>query len=204
VSAPLPRERSKAPYSHAQIAAYLALADAQPTPARGMRAGGLICRSPGTMIAEEHGSAVPELARRMTLTSCHLDPARAMVPVLQRMIANGIPLGDVLADSGYAHRPREPGRAAARRRSRAHPGSPSPRPRPEGNLRWRGHLQREPVLPRHAPAAARTRPPGENIKMKEPIHKITVKNRSVRYRVVVDIGRDENGRRKQFTLTFDT
>ena len=40
----------------------------------------------------------------MTLTSCHLDPARALVPVLQRLTAGGVPLGDVLADSGYAHR----------------------------------------------------------------------------------------------------
>jgi hypothetical protein len=57
-----------------------------------------------TMVAEENGPAVPELARRMTLTSCHLDPARALVPVLQQMAAARIPLGDILADSGYAHR----------------------------------------------------------------------------------------------------
>jgi hypothetical protein len=57
-----------------------------------------------TMVAEENGPAVPELARRMTLTSCHLDPARALVPVLTRMPAAGTPLGDILADSGYAHR----------------------------------------------------------------------------------------------------
>ena len=50
---------------------------------------------------------MPELARRMTLTSCHLDPARALVPVLARMPAAGIRLGDVLADSGYAHRDAE-------------------------------------------------------------------------------------------------
>ena len=56
------------------------------------------------MAREENGPPVPELARRMTQTSCHLDPARAMVPVLQRMAAGGIPLGDVLDDSGYAHR----------------------------------------------------------------------------------------------------
>ncbi len=60
--------------------------------------------SAGTMVREENGPPVPELARRMTQTSCHLDPARAMVPVLQRMPAGGIPLGDVLDDSGYAHR----------------------------------------------------------------------------------------------------
>ena len=60
--------------------------------------------SAATMIAQEHGPAVPELARRMTLTSCDLDPARALVPVLTRMPEDGIALGDVLADSGYAHR----------------------------------------------------------------------------------------------------
>jgi integrase len=43
----LPRERSKAPYSAAEIAAYLALADAQPTRGRRMRAGGLICLGAG-------------------------------------------------------------------------------------------------------------------------------------------------------------
>jgi hypothetical protein len=60
--------------------------------------------SAATMMAEEHGPAVPELARRMTLTSCHHDPARALVPVLARMPGHGIALGDILADSGYAHR----------------------------------------------------------------------------------------------------
>ena len=60
--------------------------------------------SAATMAADERGPAVPELARRMTLTSCALDPARALVPVLARMPAAGIPLGDILADSGYAHR----------------------------------------------------------------------------------------------------
>jgi len=60
--------------------------------------------SAGTMVREENEPPVPELARRMTLTTCHLDPARAFVPVLQRMPADGIPLGDILDDSGYAHR----------------------------------------------------------------------------------------------------
>src|ERR1017187_5342405 len=54
------------------------------------------------MVREEHGPPVPELARRMTLTSCHLDPARGLVPVLARMPGSGVPLGDVLAGSGYA------------------------------------------------------------------------------------------------------
>ena len=57
-----------------------------------------------TMVREEHGPAVPELARRLLVTSCHVDPARAFVGVFERMTHTGIPLGDVLADSGYAHR----------------------------------------------------------------------------------------------------
>jgi hypothetical protein len=60
--------------------------------------------SAATMTREEHGPPVPELARRMTACSCHHDPARALVPVLTAMPRAGIPLGDILADSGYAHR----------------------------------------------------------------------------------------------------
>src|ERR1700683_2486220 len=45
--AALPRERAKAPYSPAEISGYLALADAQPTPARRMRAAGLVCLGAG-------------------------------------------------------------------------------------------------------------------------------------------------------------
>lgn len=56
------------------------------------------------MMPGEHGPPVPELARRMTVSSCHHDPARALVPVLTAMPGHGIPLGDILADSGYAHR----------------------------------------------------------------------------------------------------
>jgi hypothetical protein len=44
---PLPREHAKEPYSPAEIAGYLALADAQPTLSRRMRAGGLICLGAG-------------------------------------------------------------------------------------------------------------------------------------------------------------
>jgi integrase len=44
---PLPRERAKAPYSAAEIGGYLALADAQPTPARRMRSAGLVCLGAG-------------------------------------------------------------------------------------------------------------------------------------------------------------
>jgi hypothetical protein len=45
--APLPRERAKQPYGPAQIDGYLALADAQPTRERQMRAAGLVCLGAG-------------------------------------------------------------------------------------------------------------------------------------------------------------
>jgi hypothetical protein len=60
--------------------------------------------SAGIMMRDENGPAVPELARRAVVSACRHDPARALVPVLTAMPAAGIPLGDILADSGYAHR----------------------------------------------------------------------------------------------------
>ena len=51
VDTPLPRERAKAPYSPAEIAGYLALADAQPTLSRRMRAAGLVCLGAGAGLA---------------------------------------------------------------------------------------------------------------------------------------------------------
>jgi len=62
-----------------------------------------------TMVAEagvtgETRSAVAELVRQMTLTSCHLDPVPAQVASLEARTASGVVIGDVLADSGYAHR----------------------------------------------------------------------------------------------------
>ena len=59
------------------------------------------------MTREEHGPPVPELARRMTLCSCALDPVPAFAAVLTSMATAGIALGDLLADSGYAHRDAE-------------------------------------------------------------------------------------------------
>jgi len=44
---PLPRDRAKAPYSPAEVAGFLALADAQPTAERRMRAAGLVCLGAG-------------------------------------------------------------------------------------------------------------------------------------------------------------
>ncbi len=60
--------------------------------------------SAAVMVADEDGPAVPELARRITLSGCDHDPVRQFAAVLLRMAADGIPLGDIIDDSGYAHR----------------------------------------------------------------------------------------------------
>jgi hypothetical protein len=60
--------------------------------------------SAAVMVPGEQGPPVPELARRMTLSSCRHDPVPVFTPVLTAMAEDGIPLGDVLADSGYSHR----------------------------------------------------------------------------------------------------
>lgn len=60
--------------------------------------------SAATMVRDEGGPPVPELVRRMQLSTCALDPVRSFVAVLERMAADGVALGDTLCDSGYAHR----------------------------------------------------------------------------------------------------
>ena len=73
--------------------------------------------SAATMMREEHGPAVPELARRMTVCSCRADPARALVPVLTAMPGDGIPPR------------RHPGRLRLRPPRRRRLGHPAPRRR---------------------------------------------------------------------------
>jgi integrase len=51
-------------------------------------------------------------------------------------------------------------------------------------------------------AAARCTEEG-SVPVKEPIRKITLKDGTTRYRLVVDIGREESGKRKQVTRTYD-
>jgi hypothetical protein len=60
--------------------------------------------SAAVTVPDEQGPPVPEFARRMTASSCRHDPVPAFTPVLTAMPAGGIPLGDVLSDSGYSHR----------------------------------------------------------------------------------------------------
>jgi hypothetical protein len=101
--------------------------------------------SAGIMMPGENGPAIPELARRATLSSCRHDPVRALVPVLTAMPAAGIPLGDILADSGYAHRDAG-ARAVPLRRAGAqlvqdlHPHDRGPKGTHEGAIIGNGNL----------------------------------------------------------------
>ncbi|HTQ93465.1 MAG TPA: hypothetical protein VMK84_28610 [Streptosporangiaceae bacterium] len=84
---PLPRERAKAPYSPAQIDGYLALADAQPTTGRRMRAAGLICLGAGAGLIrgdlrDARGSDVARRSGGVVVTVRGARPRT--VPVLAR------------------------------------------------------------------------------------------------------------------------
>jgi integrase len=48
---PLPRERAKTPYTEREISAFLALAEAQPTPQRATKAAALVCLGAGAGLA---------------------------------------------------------------------------------------------------------------------------------------------------------
>ena len=115
--------------------------------------------SAAIMMPEENGPAVPELARRATLSSCRHDPVRAFAPVLTAMPGQGIPLGDILADSGYAHR--DAGRlglplraAGAQLVQDLHPHDRGPKGTHDGAIIANGNL----YCPVHTPHAAGTRP----------------------------------------------
>ena len=101
--------------------------------------------SAAIMMREENGPAAPEFARRATISSCRHDPVRAFTPVLTAMPAAGIPLGDILADSGYAHRDADawalPMRAAgAQLVQDLHPHDPGPKGTHQGAVIANGNL----------------------------------------------------------------
>jgi integrase len=84
---PLPRERAKAPYRPAEIAGYLALADAQPTVPRRMRAAGLVCLGAGAGLtgADLRGVRGGDVACRSGGVIVDVRGARPRaVPVLSR------------------------------------------------------------------------------------------------------------------------
>jgi integrase len=85
--APLPRERCKAPYAAAEISGFLALADAQPTAERRMRAAGLVCLGAGAGLIrgdlrDVRGQDV--IARSGGLVVAVRGPRARTVPVLAR------------------------------------------------------------------------------------------------------------------------
>ena len=85
--ASLPRERAKAPYSPAEIAGFLALADAQPTGSRRMRAAGLVCLGAGAGLtgADLRGVRGRDVACRSGGVLVEVRGARPRtVPVLAR------------------------------------------------------------------------------------------------------------------------
>ena len=84
---PLPRERSKQPYSAAEISGYLALADAQPTRERRMRAAGLVCLGAGAGLirGDLRDARGTDVARRSGGVLVTVRGARARtVPALDR------------------------------------------------------------------------------------------------------------------------
>jgi integrase len=84
---PLPRERSKKPYSAAEIGGFLALAGAQPTAERRMRAAGLICLGAGAGLIRGDLREVrgTDVACRSGGVIVHVRGPRARaVPVLAR------------------------------------------------------------------------------------------------------------------------
>jgi integrase len=106
--APLPRERCKAPYSAAEIAGYLALADAQPTMARRMRAGGLICLGAGAGLirADLRQARGRDIVRRSGGVVVEVGGHRPrVVPVLARyhqpLLASAAFAGNGLVTGGH-------------------------------------------------------------------------------------------------------
>jgi integrase len=109
--APLPRERAKAPYSPAQIDGYLALADAQPTAQRRMRAAGLICLGAGaglirgdlrevrgSDVARRYGGVIVQVPGRRARAVPALARYHARLLAAARSAGNGLICGG--ADPG--------------------------------------------------------------------------------------------------------
>ena len=109
---PLPRERAKAPYRPAQIEGYLALAGAQPTPERRMRAAGLVCLGAGAGLirGDLRGARGSDVACRSGGVVVTVRGARARtVPVLARYHARLLAAA-VFAGTGLICGGTDPGR----------------------------------------------------------------------------------------------
>jgi hypothetical protein len=98
-----------------------------------------------TIVRDERGPEVPELVRRIQLTSCDVDPPPALVPAIERMHTSGISIGDLLADSGYAYRVAERWALPIRRLGASliqdlHPNDRGPQGTHMGAIRANGSL----------------------------------------------------------------
>ena len=98
-----------------------------------------------TMVHDDAGPEVPELVRRMQLSSCDHDPVPVMTDVLVSMAASGDLLGDVVADSGYAHRVPSHFALPLRRAGATlvmdlHPTDRGPQGTHRGAICWNGNL----------------------------------------------------------------
>ncbi len=98
-----------------------------------------------TIVKEEGGPEVPELVRRITLASAKHDPPAMIVPVIERMAAEGIKLGDLLGDCGYSYRAPETFAAPMRTAGAAlvidlHPGDRGINGSHEGAIACNGNL----------------------------------------------------------------
>ena len=133
---PLPRERSKEPYSPAQIAGYLALADVQPTTGRRMRTAGLVCLGAGAGLirGDLRGARGADVACRSGGVVVTVRGARPRtVPVLARYHARLLAAA-AFAGSGLICGGADPGRrnitnplvGRPRRRERAAPAGHVP------------------------------------------------------------------------------
>ena len=87
---PLSRERAKAPYSEADLRAYLALADAQPTERRRWRASGLIALGAGAGLigADLRLVSGQDVHRRSGGVVVNVDGARPRVVPVRRELAD--------------------------------------------------------------------------------------------------------------------
>ena len=117
--------------------------------------------SAATMMREEHGPPVPELARRMTVSLLPPRPGPRPGPGADRDARRRHP---ARRHPGRLRlrppRRRRLGRPAAPGRRAAGPGPAPARPRPPRHPPRRHHRQRQPLLPGHPPHTAGTRAAG--------------------------------------------
>jgi integrase len=108
----LPRERAKRPYTDMEIAGYLALAAAQPTPARRARASALVCLGAGAgLVGSElrHITGRHVVARSGGLLVIVGGRRARAVPVLARF-HEPLSAAAAFAGTGYLIGGRDPGR----------------------------------------------------------------------------------------------